>query len=391
MDLDFPPECEALRQDVREYLAAEWPPEKAREVANLAPEYRGRNDEFSRKLGAKGWLGIGWPREYGGQGRSYVEQLAFHEEMGYHRAPTGKHHMAVNIVGPTLMLVGSKEQKGHYLPRILAGDLQVCMGYTEPQAGSDLASLQTQAVEDGDDYVINGQKMFTTGAEMSDICWLGARTDPDKPKHKGVSLFIVPMDTPGISISPIWCVGGLRTNHVYFENVRVPKSAMVGERGQGFYNIAIALDFERVMIGSNVGRMRRTYDDLVAYTKEHTVDGAPIIQDTMVRHKLADLNIELHIARLLTLKVMWMIDSKLIPNIEASLTKILSTEIQVRIAHVGMSILGAYGSLYEESRWAPLRGDLAWTYEVSLLGTIGGGANEIQRNIIAQRGLGLPR
>ena len=391
MDLDFPPESETLRREVRAYLAAEWPPEKAREVAHLPPEYRGRNDEFSRKLGAKGWLGIGWSKEFGGQGRSYVEQLAFHEEMGYHRAPTGKHHMAVNIVGPTLMLVGSDELKQQYLPRILAGDLQVCMGYSEPEAGSDLASLQTRVVEDGDDYVINGQKIFTTGAEVSDICWLGGRTDPDQPKHKGVSLFIVPMDTPGISISPIWCVGGLRTNHVYFDNVRVPKSAMVGERGRGFYNIAVALDFERVMMGSNVARMRRTFDDLVAYTREHTVDGTPIIDDPIVRHRLADLKIDLHVARLLTYKVVWMIDNQQMPNAEASLSKVLSSELQVRLAHTGMSMLGVYGSLYEDSRWAPLQGDLAWTYETSLLGTIGGGSNEIQRNIIAQRGLGLPR
>ncbi len=391
MELDFGPAAEALRKEVREFVAREWPPEMAQAVANELPEYRGRNDAFSRKLGKKGWLGIGWPKEHGGQGRSYIEQLAYNEEMGYLRAPTGKTHMAVNIVGPTLMIVGSEQQKQHYLKRILAGEIQVCMGYSEPEAGSDLASLQTRAVEDGDDYVINGQKMFTTGAEQSDICWLGARTDPDKPKHKGVSLFIVPMDTPGISITPIWCLGGLRTNHVYFENVRVPKSAMVGERGQGFYNIAIALDFERVMIGSNVARMRRTFDDLVAYCKEHTVDGRRIIDDPIVRHRLADLKVELYAARLITFKVTWMMENKLVPNAEASLCKVFSSETQVRLASTGMSIVGAYGSLYEGSRWTPMHGELAWTFETSLLGTIGGGANEIQRNIIAQRGLGLPR
>ncbi len=391
MELDFGPAAEALRKEVRAWVQQNWTQQDQEAVASELPEYRGRSDEFSHKLGKKGWLGIGWSKEYGGQGRSYIEQLAYHEEMGYLRAPAGKTHMAVNIVGPTLMIVGSEAQKRHFLPRIQAGDIQVCMGYSEPQAGSDLANLQTRAVEDGDDYVINGQKMFTTGAEKSDICWLGARTDPDKPKHKGVSLFIVPMDTPGISITPIWCVGGLRTNHVYFENVRVPKSAMVGERGQGFYNIAIALDFERVMIGSNVARMRRTYDDLVAYCREHKVDGRRIIDDPIVQHRLADLAVELHVARLITLKVTWMMDNKLVPNAEASMCKVFSTETQVRLASTGISILGTYGTLYDDSKWSPMKGELAWTYETSLLGTIGGGANEIQRNIIAQRGLGLPR
>ncbi|MBI3743786.1 MAG: acyl-CoA dehydrogenase family protein [Chloroflexi bacterium] len=349
MDLDFGPKAEALRKEVREFIKKEWTPKDEAGVANELPEYRGRSDEFSKKLGKKGWLGIGWPKEYGGLGKSYIEQLAFAEELGYHRAPMGKHHMAVNIVGPTLQIVGSEHLKKKYLPKIQAGEIQTCIGYSEPGAGSDLASLQTRAVEDGDDYVVNGQKIFTTGAEKSDICWLGARTDPDKPKHKGVSLFILPMDTPGITITPIWCVGGLRTNQVFFENVRIPKSQMVGERGQGFYNIAVALDFERVM----------------------TVD--------------------LHVARLLTFKVMWMIDNKLVPNAEASLTKVFSTELQVRLGHVGMSVIGPMGPLYEESKYAPMKGDLAWLYEVSLLGTIGGGSNEIQRNIIAQRGLGMGR
>ena len=390
-NLDFGPEAEALRQETKEFLKANWTPEMEQEKAHLATEYRGRSDEFSKRLGEKGWLGIGWPKEYGGLGKSSIEQLAFQEEMGYARAPTGKHHMAVNIVGPTLMIHGSEELKKEYLPRILAGDIQTCMGYSEPEAGSDLASLQTRAVADGDDYVINGQKMFTTGAEVSDICWLGARTDPDAPKHKGVSLFIVPMDTPGMTITPIWCVGGLRTNHVYFENVRVPKSAMVGDPGQGFYNIATALDFERVMMGNNVARVRRNYDDLVAYAQEHTLDGVPVYDDPVVRNRLAEIGVELHVARLLTFKVMWMVQNKLVPNAEASLSKVLSSETQVKLAHMGMSILGPYGSLYEGSRWAPLRGELAWAYEASLLSTIGGGTNEIQRNILAQRGLGLPR
>ena len=391
MDLDFGPEAEALRQEARDFLAAEWPPEKQQQRAHEPPEYRGRSDEFSHKLGERGWLGIGWPKEYGGQGRSYIEQLAFHEELGYHRAPTSKHHMAVNIVGPALMIHGSEEQKGHYLPRILAGDIQTCMGYSEPGAGSDLASLQTRAEADGDDYVINGQKIFTTGAENSDICWLGARTDPDAPKHKGVSLFILPMETPGITITPIWCLGGLRTNQVFFENVRVPKTAMVGEAGKGFYYIATALDFERVMMGNNVARSRRSFDDLVAYVKGQTVDGRPLWDDAVVRNRLAEIQTELHIARLLAFRVTWMVQQGQVPNAEASLAKVFVSETQVRLADVGMSMLGPEGSLYEDSKWAPLRGDLAWIYEASLLSTIGGGANEIQRNIIAQRGLGLPR
>ncbi|MBM4406857.1 MAG: acyl-CoA dehydrogenase [Chloroflexi bacterium] len=391
MNLDFGPAAEALRIEVRVWLKDNWKPEDAKARRDQLPEFRNRSDDFSKKLGKKGWLGIGWPKEYGGLGKNYIEQLAFHEEMGYNRAPMGKHLMAVNIVGPTLMKVGSEYLKKEYLPRILRGEIQTCIGYSEPHAGSDLASLETRAVEDGDDYVINGTKMWTTGAQDSQICFMGARTDPDKAKHKGVSLFIIPMETPGITIRPIECLGGLRTNQTFWENVRVNKRQMVGERGMGFYNIAVALDFERVMIGSHVAGYRRTYDDLVKLCRQTKLDGRPVLSDPIVRNRLADIATDLHVARLLTFKVMWMIDNGQVPNYEASMTKVLSSELQVRMVHTSMSLLGPTGALYEGSKHAPLDGQLTWIYESSLLGTIGGGANEIQRNIIAQRGLGMPR
>lgn len=391
MNLDFGPGAEALRQEVRAWLKKNWIPADDANHRSALPEFRHRSDDFSKKLGKKGWLGIGWPKEYGGQGKSYIEQLAFHEEMGYHRAPASKHLMAVNIVGPTLMKVGSEYLKKEYLPRILRGEIQTCVGYSEPDAGSDLASLQTKAVEDGDDYVINGTKMWTTGAQHSQICWMGVRTDPDKAKHKGVSLFIVPMETKGITIRPIECLGGMSTNQTFWENVRVNKRQMVGERGMGFYNIAVALDFERVMIGSHVAGYRRNFDDMLKLMQNTKIDGKPMLSDPIARNRMADLATDLHVARLLTFKVMWMIDNGQVPNYEASMTKVLSSELQVRLNHQMMSLLGVTGALYEGSKYAHMDGHLTWAYEASLLSTIGGGANELQRNIIAQRGLGLPR
>ncbi len=245
MQFRFSDEALAFEREVNDFLAVEWSPE-VRQRAAASPDSYEIERAFRRKLAERGWLTMSWPREYGGQERSYEQQYLFQEALNYFGAPGAT--VAVQQVGPTLMTYGTESQKDAFLPRIAQGEIDFALGYTEPDAGTDLASLQLRAVRDGDDYVLNGIKRFTSGAHRAEYVWLAARTDPEAPKHRGISMFLADLSTPGITVKPIWTMSGLRTNEVYWDDVRIPADALVGEENRGWYYAAHALDFERVSI-----------------------------------------------------------------------------------------------------------------------------------------------
>ncbi|MFQ5987763.1 MAG: acyl-CoA dehydrogenase family protein [Dehalococcoidia bacterium] len=395
MDFRFSAEEEAFRREVREFLDREIP-ERWRELGyglwEETDESWAITKAWNRKLGEKGWLAPSWPKEYGGQARSLIEQLILDEEMAYHGTPTGiETVMTIGWVCPTIMIFGTEEQKRDYLPQAAKGDIVFCLGYSEPGAGSDLAGLQTRAVEDGDVYVINGQKIFTSVAHRADYCWLAARTDPDAPKHKGISIFVVDMKTPGITVRPLINMLGFHSfNEIFFDDVRIPNENLVGEKDRGWYQLAVALDFERSGVGMPAGA-RRTLEELVEYCKETQCNGEPLAKDPVIRHKLSERAVEIEVNRLICYRITWMQSKGIIANYEASMGKLFSSELLHRLANTGMQILGLHGQLDRGSKWAPLRGKIARAYLSSHSIGIGGGTSEIQRNIIAMRGLGLPR
>ncbi len=390
MEFRFTAEEEAFRQEVRQFLDQELPPNWEEQFDTETEEGFGGYSEFARafqrKLAQRRWLALPWPPEYGGLGATIMQQVIYNEEMAYRRAPTG-FNMGVAWVGPALMLYGTEEQKRRFLPKIASGEEIWCTLYSEPGAGSDLAALQTRAVLEGDYWVINGQKIWTSQAHQAHWGWLAARTDPDAPKHKGISTFVVPMDAPGITIQPLINMAGQHGfNQVFFDNVRIPRDYLVGEVNRGWYQVAVALDFERSSI-SGVARAQRFLDDLVQFAREEGVThGRP-----QVRAKLADMAIEVEVGRYLSYRVASLQQAGQIPNYEASVAKLYSSELDQRLARAGMQLLGLYGQLHPRSKWTRLRGRVERNYLVSVASTIGGGTSEIMRNVIAGRGLGLPR
>lgn len=384
MEFALPPEVEAFRQEVAEFIREEWPEEYRRRSGELSEDLYEEERKFRQKLGAKGWLSMHWPAEYGGQGRSALDYYVFHDEMAYHGAPGGS--TATGIVAPTLLRFGTEDQRSTFLPRIASGELEFCLGYSEPDAGSDLASLQIRAEEDGDFFVINGIKRWTSQAHRSEYCWLAARTDPNVPKHKGISLFMVDMSTPGITVKPIHTMGGIRTNETYWEDVRVPRSNLVGEVDRGWYYVAAALDFERMTVFP-VGRFRSAFERLVEAIKER--DG--LKDDPRVRERIGRLSAELEATQMFSYRTAWLVSNGEIPNYEASMLKMFGTEAHQRMSHLGTEILGLAAQLRQGENDAPADGEIEHEYRSMVMPTFGGGASELQRNIIATRGMGLPR
>ena len=390
MDFKFAPEEEAFRTDVREFLDKELPQGWLGHVGLGDHEDREVYLQMKKKLAQKGWLTLAWPEEYGGMGASHMQQLIFSEEMAYRRAP-GVDSSAIKLLGPTLMIHGNEEQKADFLPPIARGESQWAQGYSEPGSGSDLASLQTSAVEDGDDFVINGSKIWTSRAHWADHFFMLARTDPDAPKHRGISFFLLDADTPGITIRPIVNMLGLHEfNQVFFDNVRIPKRNLVGEQNRGWYIGATLLDFERSGVEYPASG-KHALELLVRYCKETKRNGKTLSQDPLVRRRLADTAIEVEASRLLCYEVAWMQSQGMLPNKEASMGKVFGTEVQQRLAATGMRILGLYGQLAQGDPRAPLDAYIERMYLATVSWTIGAGTSEIQRNIIATRGLGLPR
>jgi len=389
MRYEFSPEQLAWRDEVRSFLRKTATPALVAEMRVAGNEGDGPLARaFHKKMFEKGWWGIGWPKEFGGLGKSAIEQFIFVEEMEAAGAPAMR--LTITSVAPTILRAGSEEQKAKWLPPILRGDLEFAVAYSESDAGTDLAALKTRAVLDGDEWVISGQKMWNTGAHTATHNWVAVRTEPEAPKHKGISMMIVPMDRPGITVQPLWTWSGIRTNAVFFDDVRVPRDNLIGERGMGFYYAMMALDFERIMIGS-VGLLRRFLGELKAFVRRTRRDGRPLGAVPWVRRALADLEMRVEVGRQIGLLNAWLIDQGEVPTKEGSIAKVYVTELNAYLASVGMEILGLAGQLAPDDPAAPLHGRLQWLYTTAPMQRFGGGTNEIQRIIIAQRGLGLPR
>jgi alkylation response protein AidB-like acyl-CoA dehydrogenase len=389
MRYDLTPEQRAWRDEVRAFVGEHLTPALLDELREAGNEGQGpRAREFVLKLRDRGWWGLAWPREYGGLGRSAIDQWIFIDELEGAGAPMLP--LTVTSVAPTIMRVGSAEQKKHWLPRITAAAVEFAVAYSESEAGTDLAALRTRATLDGDQWVVNGQKMWNTMAHMATHNWVAVRTEPDAPKHKGISMMIVPMDAPGVTVQPIYVWPGLRTNAVFFDNVRVPRDHLVGERGMGFYYAAMALNFERLSIGS-VAMTRRYFRELVAAVRALTADGRPLRADPWVRERLARLAVDIEAARMLGLETAWALDQGRVPAAESSMAKVFVSELAQRVADAGCEILGLNGQLHADEPQALLHGRLQWLYRTAPLLQFGGGTNEVQRNIIAMLGYGLPR
>jgi len=386
MDFRLSPAQRALREEVRAWLHETLGPDWVGEDADVVDQDWQTALWFNRQLARRGWLVPAWPVEYGGRGWSPVEQLILTEELVYARAPAGARLFGVHMVGPTLILHGTEEQKRRFLPPIARGEVVWCQLFSEPGSGSDLASLQTRAVADGDEFVVNGQKIWTSGAHRSDWAILLARTDPDAPKHRGITYFLVDMKSPGITVRPLVnMLNGHAFNEVFLDNVRIPRDQVVGEVNRGWYVATTTLDFER----SGIGRFatnRRLLEDLTAVVRA----GLRGRDRERARLALAGHVVENEVGRLLAYRVAWMQSAGKIPNHEASMTKLYGSELQQRIANTAVRLLGPAGQLLDGGR-APLNGRIPATYMATVAATIAAGTSEIQRNIIATRGLGLPR
>jgi len=390
MDFRFAPEQEKFRSEVRSFLGDALPSDWVGSDNAIDEEAFGFGREFLKKLAPKQWIAPAWPVEYGGLGLGLWDQVVFNEEMSYSRAPI-INTPAVGYLGPTIMIYGTEEQKQQHLDGITSGRVIWCQGYSEPGSGSDLASLQTRAVQDGDDFVINGQKIWTSQAHYADWMFLLARSDPDAPKHKGISYFLVDMKSLGISVrSLINMANGKGFNEVFLDNVRVPRSGLLGELNRGWYMATTTLDFERSSVSASAG-MRRSLGELTAYCAETRLNGGRLLDKPSVRHKLVDLTIDVNIIRLLSYRVVTMQEKGIVPNHEASIVKVFNSELNQRIGRAGVQILGLHGQLDEDSPYARMHGRFEKLYLTSVGSTIAAGTSEIQRNIIASRGLGLPR
>ena len=391
MDMRFSEAEEAFRQEVRYFLDSELPADyQGTEEEFFTDRGLGIYKDFNRKLGDKGWLQLHWPEEYGGQGASPMQMGIFVEEMAYRRAPISP---MAGWVGPIIITHGSEEQKKEYLPKLASGEMDLCLGYSEPEAGSDLFSLRTRADEDGDSYVINGQKIFTSLAHRADYCFLAVRTDPNRPKHAGISILMVDMKTPGITVRPLLNMGGTHSfNEMFFDNVRVPKDCLVGKKNGGLGLILTELDIERASgLGlDTAARSKSMLDELVVYANETMRNGRPLAEDPIIRQALAERATEIEVTRMLGYRVLWLLTKGIVAHTEASVSKVYGSEMQHRLANTGVQVIGLQSGLKSDSNWPPVASRLWDCCLLSFTWLIGGGTNEIQKNIIASGGLGLP-
>jgi len=343
---------------------------------------------YIRRMGEDGWLGLGWPVEYGGQARGPIDQMIFVEESHWAGVPLPL--LTLNSVGPTLMALGTQQQKDRILPGILRGEMHFSIGYTESSAGTDLASLTTRAVRDGDEYVITGEKLYTSAIQYADYVWLAARTDPDAPKHKGLSVFIVPTDAAGFHWSPLATTAGDFTSTTFYDDVRVSAENLVGAENQGWKLITNQLNHERVAICPASGLLRSLVEVQRWAQQEKLVDGRRVIDQEWVRVHLARVHAKVEVLKLFNWKVAWAADKGLNPA-DASATKVYGTELALEIYRLLLEVVGQAGYLPEDSPGAVLQGRLERNARGQTIFTFGGGTNEIQRDIIAMVGLGMPR
>ena len=388
MDFEFTEEQRDFRNEVRSFLEREVPPEDQEVFGVETEEQHRRAHALALKLASRRWLAIGWPEEHGGGGRGPIEQGIVNEEMGYRMAPRSG-SIGLGLVGPSLMVFGTPEQKEQFLGPIARGEAEYCQGFSEPNVGSDLASLQLRAVRDGDEWVLNGSKMFTSHAFQANYMYLLARTDPQASKHRGISVFIADLETPGISRRPFPYINGAVAAQTFFDDARLPATALLGEENRGWYHAMTSLDYERSGL-ERYGRTRRAFDDFVEFCRETRLSGKLLAANPVVKHKLAEIRLGMDIWGLLCWKVAWMQSSGIIPNADASVAFLHGSEERLRFAQAAMQILGPYATLRHESKWAPLRGTIEGIHRESMH-LHGAGTNEVHRNIIAQRGLEMPR
>jgi len=388
MHISYTPEQEQLRQQLREYFAALMTPERRAGLAHADGEYGDgvTYKEVVRQLGRDGWLALGWPAEHGGQGRSVLEQLIFTDEAAIAGVPVP--FLTINTVGPTIMRFGTPAQKELFLPRIAAGELHFSIGYSEPGAGTDLASLRTRAVRDGDSYVINGQKMWTSLIQYADYVWLACRTDPEAPRHKGLSIIIVPTDADGFSWTPVRTVAGVTTSATYYSDVRVPVGHLVGEEHKGWPLITNQLNHERVALTSASPVMSALADvtDWARSTK--LANGRRIIDAEWVQLNLARVHAKIDFLKLVNWRIASTAGSP--GPAVASATKVYGTELTIEACRLLMEVLGANAEVRTGSAGALLAGRIERMHRSALILTFGGGTNEVQRDIIGAAALGLP-
>ncbi|MBL7226233.1 MAG: acyl-CoA dehydrogenase family protein [Desulfobacteraceae bacterium] len=392
MDFEFLPQEQEVLKEVRAFLKSESYPELKEESYELGHCYGGpQGRKFIKKFAANGWLTPSWPEEYGGMGASAMLTFAIRDEMA-RAGGIPLIFVAAHMSGPTIMHFGSDEMKKDWLLPIARGEYEFALGYSEPQAGSDLSAVQLRATDvhaedKGDHFVLNGQKIFNTHTHVADYHWLVVRSDPKSVRHRGVSMMIVDLKSPGITIRPMITMAGWQTNEVFYEDVVVPKKNLVGKMNRGFYYLMSALDYERMF---PIGVYRKLLEEITEYAKETMVGARPLSKDTLVRQKLAQMAIELDATDLLYYRLAHILDSGKIPNYQSSMQKVFATEVAQRVANTGMEVLGLYGQLKKGSKWSALAGKVEHFYRWSVVETIYAGTSEVQRNIIAHRGLGLP-
>ncbi len=391
MHLTYTPEQEKLRSELREYFAALMTPERRAALARTAGDFGDGSAyrETIRQLGADGWLTLSWPATYGGRDATVTDQLIFTDEAAVAGVPVP--FLTINTVGPTIMRFGTDEQKSFYLPRIAAGELHFSIGYSEPEAGTDLAALRTTAIRDGDDYVINGQKMWTSLISYADYVWLACRTDNDAPRHKGLSIIIVPTDAPGFSWTPVPTVAGVSTSATYYSDVRVPAGNLVGEEDQGWPLITNQLNHERVALTSAAPLQTALREVRDWAAQARTSDGRPVIDAEWALIHLARVHAKTEVLKLLNWQIASRSDAgQALGPAAASATKIYGTELTIEACRLLMEVLGANATVRADSPGALLAGRIERMHRSALILTFGGGTNEIQRDMIAMLALGLP-
>jgi len=388
MHFRLKPHEEALRRDVCEFLRGELGTGHDSEPTPMPPGYMPARN-FELKLGAKGWLGISWPPEYGGRGRPIREQFVVEKEMALHGG-NASDALTRCIIAPMIIAAANEDQKRRYLPGMARGAINACLGYSEPAAGSDFASLQTRAVRDGDDYVINGRKIWTSGAETSEYCWLAARTDGEGTKHEGISVFMVPMDAPGVEVRPIVnLLDKAWFNEVVFEDVRVSAADRIGGENEGWRVLTSALGLERITVYRAYVHWR-TVVGMVRWAKTHG-DGESAWDDALWRNRIGQLRTEYEVAELLLWSAIGLHEQAVDYRAQAAMVKLFNTEFAQRLYEVAVALMGPYGLVREGSPLAPFAGATSHNFLSAVQDTIGAGTSEVQREIIALRGLGLPR
>ena len=399
MDFAYTPEQEALRGEVRQFIEENVTPEIVEELEGTGIRRRGpKTRDLYQKIAEKGWIGISWPKEYGGQSGSRLDQYIVEEEFSRIGITVG----GAGSGAPAILAAGTEEQKQYFLPGLIRGEISFALGFTEPQAGADLAGLQCRAVRDGDEYVINGQKMFTTAAHYATHIYLMARTDPDAPRHRGISIFLIPMDTPGITVRPLWTIqndppaplgttyGDNRTNETFFEDVRVPASCMLGEENAGWYVGAMGLNLDRVGASRYLISVRRD-EDIVNLLKDNQVDTYTMNDDPAVQDRVAELWIEAQVCRLMTMRSMSLVEKGGNFTYEGSAEKVWAPEHGVRTTETIAQILGPYGQLLSDSEDAIESGVFAHNLMGAFQSGINHGSVQVMRDQVARRGLGMPR